>query len=158
MNLTPSTRKAVRADIPRLMEIRHAVHENRLSDPNSVTGADCAAFIDRAEIWVWVENGMIQGFAAGDPRDGAIWALFIDPACEGRGIGRALLALACDTLRAAGFETATLSTDPGTRADRFYRTNGWIEIGRNAKGEIVFSGRLEQVARMSESDMRDHTA
>jgi ribosomal protein S18 acetylase RimI-like enzyme len=142
MDLTPNTRKAVYADIPRLMEIRHAVRENRLSDPNSVTAADCAAFIDRAELWVWVEDGVVQGCAAGDPRDGSIWALFIDPAHEGRGIGRTLLALACGTLRAAGFETATLSTEPGTRADRFYRTNGWIEIGRNAKGEIVFQRQL----------------
>jgi ribosomal protein S18 acetylase RimI-like enzyme len=70
------------------------------------------------------EDGVIQGFAAGDPRDGSIFALFVDPAHEGRGIGRALLALACGTLRAAGFATATLSTEPGTRAERFYRTNG----------------------------------
>jgi ribosomal protein S18 acetylase RimI-like enzyme len=140
--IIPTTRKAVHADIRRIMEIRHAVRENQLSDPNSVTAADCAAFIDRAEIWVWVESGRIQGFAAGDPRDGSIFALFIDPAHEGRGIGRALLALASGTLRAAGFETATLSTDPGTRADRFYRANGWIEIGRNAKGEIVFQRQL----------------
>jgi ribosomal protein S18 acetylase RimI-like enzyme len=124
------------------MEIRHAVRENRLSDPSSVTDADCAAFIDRAEIWVWAEDGAIQGFAAGDPRDGSIWALFVDPAQEGRGIGRALLALACGTLRTAGFESATLSTDPGTRADRFYRSNGWIEIGRNAKSEIIFQRQL----------------
>lgn len=59
-----------------------AVRENRLSDPNTVTAADCAAFIDRAEIWVWVEEGMIQGFSAGDPRNGEIFALFVDPAAR----------------------------------------------------------------------------
>jgi ribosomal protein S18 acetylase RimI-like enzyme len=48
--IIPATRKAVHADIRRIMEIRHAVRENRLSDPNTVTAADCAAFIDRAEI------------------------------------------------------------------------------------------------------------
>ena len=101
------------------MAIRHAVRENRLSDPNVVTAADCAAFIDRAEIWVWVEDGMIQGFSAGDPRNGEIFALFADPAHEGRGIGRALIAMACATLRAAGHDAATLSTQPGTRAERF---------------------------------------
>jgi ribosomal protein S18 acetylase RimI-like enzyme len=102
------------------MEIHHSVHENRLRDPTSVTAADCAAFIDRTEMWVWVEDGQILGFSAGDPRDGSIWALFVDPANEGRGIGRALLALACDTVRFAGFDTATLNTEPGTRAERFY--------------------------------------
>src|SRR5580692_9087099 len=72
-------RRAVPADITRIMTIRHAVRENRLSDPNSVTAVDCAAFIDRSEIWVWVEEGLIQGFGAGDVRDGCIWALFVAP-------------------------------------------------------------------------------
>src|SRR5215472_15715315 len=30
------------------MAIRHAVHENRLSDPSAVTAADCTAFTERA--------------------------------------------------------------------------------------------------------------
>jgi GNAT superfamily N-acetyltransferase len=120
------------------MAIRHAVRENRLSDPNAVTAADCAAFIDRAEMWVWVEDGMIQGFSAGDPCNGDIFALFVDPAYEGRGIGRALIAMACATLRAAGHDAATLSTQPGTRAERFYRANGWTTAGTNRKGELVF--------------------
>jgi GNAT superfamily N-acetyltransferase len=71
-------------------------------------------------------------------------ALFVDPANEGRGIGRALLALACDTVRLAGFDTATLSTEPGTRADRFYRLSGWLETGWSAKGDVVFQRRLEE--------------
>jgi ribosomal protein S18 acetylase RimI-like enzyme len=44
---------------------------------------------------VWVEDGQGQGFSAGDPCDGTIWTLFVDPAFQGRGIGRTLLALAC---------------------------------------------------------------
>jgi GNAT superfamily N-acetyltransferase len=116
------------------MTIRHAVRENRLSDPNSVTAVDCAAFIDRSEIWVWVEEGLIQGFGAGDVRDGCIWALFVAPGHEGRGIGRALLRLACETLRDSGYSVATLSTDEGTRAERFYRTDGWTETRKNQEG------------------------
>jgi hypothetical protein len=67
--MSANIRRAVRADVPRIMAIRHAVRENQLSDPNSVIAADCAAFIDRSEIWVWVEEGLILGFAAGDMRD-----------------------------------------------------------------------------------------
>jgi ribosomal protein S18 acetylase RimI-like enzyme len=124
------------------MQIRHAVRENRLSDPNSVTAADCVAFIERSEIWVWEEDGVILGFAAGDPHDGYIWALFVDPAQEGRGIGRALLPLACATLRNAGYDIATLSTSPGTRAERFYRKDGWTATGKSSKDELVFEKRL----------------
>jgi GNAT superfamily N-acetyltransferase len=141
-NPTTAIRRAVHADVPRIMTIRHAVRENRLSDPNAVTAAHCVAFIDRAEIWVWVEDGLIQGFAAGDPRDGQIFALFVEPSREGRGIGQALLPLACATLRNAGHTIATLSTDPGTRGERFYRANGWTPTGVNGKGEIVFEKRL----------------
>ena len=126
------------------MEIRHAVHENRLSDPNLVTAADCVAFIGRSEMWVWEENGVIEAFAAGDKRDGSIFALFVAPEYEGRGIGQKLLPLACETLRRAGYAVATLSTEAGTRAERFYRANGWIANGRNHKGEIVFQKMLCQ--------------
>jgi GNAT superfamily N-acetyltransferase len=138
----PKTRRATHADIERIMAIRHDVRENRLWDPTSVTAADCAAFIDRAGMWVWVQDGQVQGFSAGDPRDGTIWALFVDPAFEGRGIGRALLSLACGTLRDAGHQIARLNTEAGTRAERFYRTNGWMAVGRSPKGEIIFERNL----------------
>ena len=58
-----------------------------------------------------------------------IWALFVDPAFEGRGIGRTLLALACATVRSAGYEMVRLNTAAGTRAERFYRMNGWDSVG-----------------------------
>jgi GNAT superfamily N-acetyltransferase len=141
-HMNAKVRRARPADIAPIMTIRHAVRENRLSDPNSVTAADCAAFIERSEIWVWEEDGLILGFAAGDARDGWIWALFVDPNYEGRGIGRVLLMRACATLRAAGYPVATLSTNEGTRAERFYRARGWTATGRNQKEEIVFEKRL----------------
>jgi ribosomal protein S18 acetylase RimI-like enzyme len=103
------------------------------------------AFIDRSEIWVSVEDGMVQGFAAGEPLNGQIFALFVDPEYEGQGIGRALLALACVTLRNAGYRIATLSTDPGTRAERFYRAGGLTVTGKNSKGELIFEKRLFSV-------------
>ena len=130
--------KATRDDIPRIFEIRAAVRENRLSDPSLVTPTLCEWFIENSVIWLWVENGCVKGFSAGDPRDGSIFALFIDPAYEGRGIGQKLLPLACQTLKAAGYETATLATAPATRAERFYRRDGWTEIGRRKDGQIIF--------------------
>ena len=113
-------RRTVQTDVPRMMEIGIRVRENRLSDLNLVTAADCAAFMERSEIWVWEEDGAVQGFAAGDTRDGWIWALFFAPGCEGFGIGQALLPLACETLWRARYTTATLSIVEGTGAERFY--------------------------------------
>ena len=137
-----AVRRAEQSDVCRIMEIRHSVRENRLSDPNRVTAADCCAFIARSEIWVWSENDTVQGFGAGDTRDGWVWALFVAPDYEGRGIGRSLLPLACDTIRRAGYTVAHLSTEPGTRAERFYLAHGWTVTGRNQKGELVFEKRL----------------
>ena len=135
-------RTAVHADIPRIMEIRFSVRENRLSDPSRVTVADVARFIDQGAIHVWEDADGIRGFSAGDPRDGSIFALFVDPTFERRGIGQALIASACMTLRQAGHRTATLSTEAGTRAERFYLRNAWVPQGHNAKGEIIFSKPL----------------
>jgi GNAT superfamily N-acetyltransferase len=137
-------RKAGLADIPRLMKLRAAVRENRHVEPNKVTCEDVADFLESGEIWVWEEGGRILGFSAGDAETGWIWALFVDPGHEGRGIGRALLALACRTLVRAGYTTATLTTDPGTRAARFYRRAGWTASGHTEEGEIIFKRRLDR--------------
>lgn len=140
--MSGTMRTAVYADIPRMVELRASVHENRLGDPTRVTLADYKWFIDNAAIHVWEVSDHIRGLSAGDPRDGSIWALFVDPAFEGLGIGQTLIASACSALHQAGHRSATLSTDAGTRAERFYLRNGWTPQGRNAKGEIVFSKAL----------------
>jgi GNAT superfamily N-acetyltransferase len=135
-------RRARPEERDRITEIRFAVQENRLSDPALVADEDYAWFMEHPGIWVWEEDGQILGFSAGDLRDGTIWALFVDPAWERRGIGRALFAAACDTLRGAGHRTAMLTTDPGTRAERFYRAAGWKVVGNNPKGELIFRAVL----------------
>ena len=112
--------------------------ENVLRDPSRVTVADYKWFEQNPGVWVWEEDGRILGFSAADTRDGSIWAMFVDPQSEGRGIGRTLLAQAVQVLRDSGYSIATLSTDPGTRAARFYRQAGWIEDGFTAKGELRF--------------------
>src|SRR5204863_10111874 len=58
-------RRAIQSGVARIMEIRHSVRENRLSNPNLVTADDCAEFIERSEMWVWEEDGIVQAFAAG---------------------------------------------------------------------------------------------
>jgi GNAT superfamily N-acetyltransferase len=136
-------RKATRADFPRISEIRMAVQENRLSSLKLDSVEQVAGWLfENSTIWVWEEDGVIQGFSAADPRDGSIFALFVHPGHERRGIGRALLPLACEILRVSGHGTAALTTEPGTRAERFYRADGWTEIGRQDDGQIIFQKAL----------------
>lgn len=134
-------RTATRADLPRISDIRLAVRENVLSRPEKIVGA-VEYLIDRDAFWVFDEAGAIHGFSSADPRDGSIFALFMDQASEGRGIARQLLDAACRHLAAAGHTRAWLSTDPGTRAERFYRHQGWTETGHTADGEIRFEKAL----------------
>lgn len=134
-------RTATRADLPRISEIRMAVTENRLSNPQKIT-ATVDHLIDREGFWVFEEGGVIAGFSSADPRDGSIFALFMDKAFEGRGIGQALLARACAALKEAGHHRAVLGTGVATRAERFYRQNGWRETGRTPDGEIRFEKAL----------------
>jgi GNAT superfamily N-acetyltransferase len=131
-------RLATLSDIPRLMEIRGSVRENRLSDPSRVTLADYHWHVTHAPVHAWEDDSVIKGLSAGDPRDGSIWALFVDPRFEGRGIGRALISAACNSVAAAGHRVATLSTEAGTRAERFYLRNGWRAKGHTERGELIF--------------------
>jgi GNAT superfamily N-acetyltransferase len=105
------------------------VHENKLRDPSRVTVEDLRWFIANPGIFVWEEEGGIVGFSAADPRDGSIFALFVDAAFEGRGFGRLLFDRACAVLRNAGCERMWLTTSPGTRAEKFY-LKGRMESNR----------------------------
>lgn len=135
-------RRAGPQDVDALIRIRGAVRENRLRDPASVTRADYDWFVSRNLLWLAEVDGHIAGFAAGDPRDGTIWALFVDPAQEGVGLGRGLLARVCEDLRADGHTVLRLTTDPGTRAARLYQRLGWEEQGLLPDGEMAFLLRL----------------
>lgn len=139
----PEIRLATLQDIPRMSEIRLAVRENQLSDPGRITVADYEDFVQgRGRSWVLEQDGpqgrQIVGFSAADGETATIWALFVDPAHEGRGHGRRLLQPAVAWLWARGAATVGLSTAPGTRADRFYRAGGWLVTGTSPHGELEF--------------------
>jgi GNAT superfamily N-acetyltransferase len=130
-------RRATEADIPRLMEIRAAVRENKLLDPSRVTINDYQWFIANPGIFVWEEDGRVVGLSAADPRDGNIWALFMDHAYEGRGFARLLFERACAVLADAGCKRMWLTTAPGTRAEKFYLNAGWKVAGMEGD-QLVF--------------------
>ena len=86
---------------------------------------------------VAVEADTILGFATISPaRDedtigrGELCALYVEPDCWGRGIGRALASAARDDLYRLGFRQAVLWVVAGNaRAEQFYRADGWIPDG-----------------------------
>jgi len=130
-------REALPADVPTMHAIRLRVRENRLSDPSVVTEPDYHAFRARdTRSWVCFEGEVMAGFVMVDMEKRNLWALFVAPEHEHKGIGRTLHDVMCrwyftrnDRLR--------LSTAPNTRAEHFYRTAGYVPDGTTSSGEII---------------------
>jgi GNAT superfamily N-acetyltransferase len=132
-------REAIPDDIRHIQVVRNSVKENVLSDPAQVSDADCLEYItQRGKGWVCEIENEIIAFAIADLQDNNIWALFVHPAYEKNGIGKALHNRMLDWYFDQNKTDVWLSTSPGTRAENFYRQSGWKETGIHAKGEIRF--------------------
>ena len=132
-------RTASFADIPQMQLVRNSVKENSLSDPRLVPGSDYEIYLaERGNGWVSEEEGQVVGFAIIDLLDHNVWALFLHPAFERQGIGRKLHDTMINWYFQQTSEPVWLGTSPDTRAEEFYRTAGWTEIGVDGKGEIKF--------------------
>jgi anthranilate synthase component 2 len=129
-------RKARPEDVPRLVQIRAAVVENRLTSPRSVEEADYIRRIAAGGCWVWEERSTILGFSAIDVETSSLWALFVEPRAAGRGIGRALLASAVTHARSQGLEKIWLATSEDT-GPSMSTGRGWQRAGRDAAGDLI---------------------
>jgi len=132
-------REATTADIPQIQLVRNSVKENTLSNPALVTDQDCIEFLTvRGKGWVCEIADQIVGFAIADLQDNNIWALFLHPDFEKRGIGQKLHDLMLDWYFNQGKDDVWLSTTPATRAENFYKSAGWIANGMYGPKEIKF--------------------
>lgn len=130
-------RRATSNDIPAMSAIRLAVRENVLSNPNRITAQmyeDYLALLGRG--WVAEIDGQVVGFSYANKTDTSIWALFVAPEYEGRGLGKRLLDLATGWLFEQGAECVRLSTGANTRASQFYVAQGWTQ--ERLEGSDVF--------------------
>jgi len=132
-------REALLSDIPQMSAIRLAVKENVLSNPALVSQKDYEEYLtERGKGWVCEIDGSLVGFAIGDLVKNNVWALFIHPDYERKGIGKTLLTLLLNWYFTQTNETIWLSTAPHSRAAAFYRRFGWTEVGTTQSGEIRF--------------------
>jgi len=137
-------REAQVSDIPQIQIVRHSVKENVLSNPEMVTDKDCEEFLTiRGKGWVCEVDGNIVGFSIADLKKNNVWALFVHPDYEAKGIGKRLHNEILDWYFNQTNENIWLSTLPNTRAEQFYRLNGWKEVGIHGKGEIKFEMSFE---------------
>jgi GNAT superfamily N-acetyltransferase len=101
---------------------------------------DVSGRVDRTVVLVAVEDGRVLGSATieldgviGDddhelPPDGAVLRMVgVDPACRGRGVGRALVQAVADRARAAGRRVLILRTTPQMKAaHRLYESMRFV--------------------------------
>jgi GNAT superfamily N-acetyltransferase len=131
-------RAAIRADLPRIYEVRHGTAENRLTNPALVTAEEVAWYLDHAIFLVSEDATAVQGFTCVNHQTGYLRALFVIDEAQGRGHGTGLLHAAMTQLREAGHRQAFLTTGRGTKAEAFYLAKGWQPMGVNMHGEVVF--------------------
>jgi GNAT superfamily N-acetyltransferase len=117
-------REANTYDIKQIQIVRNSVTENPLSNPNLVTDKDCEEYITvRGKGWVCEIENKIVGFAIADLKEKNIWALFIDPKFERKGIGQKLHKIMMDWYFAQTKNKVEPLTAPTQKAGFHLRMN-----------------------------------
>lgn len=81
-------------------------------------------------------DGSVVGFTTleGEPPQGILGMMFVDPDAIGEGIGRLLFTHAVETAQALGFTQFTIDADPN--AEPFYEAMGGVLASRVPSGSI----------------------
>ncbi|HEY7565202.1 MAG TPA: GNAT family N-acetyltransferase [Acidimicrobiia bacterium] len=105
--------------------------------------------IDRGAVLVVESEGEVRGFSSVGPSagvEGEVYAIYLDPACFRRGLGRELMASSEAALRDHGFGEAVLWVlEANRRARSFYESVGW-----RADGAI----KLEEIGGQQVTEVR----
>jgi GNAT superfamily N-acetyltransferase len=136
-------RLATPADMPMITRVRISVRENHLSRDQlmarGITEASVATSLQAdARGFVATEGDIIVAFSIADRSSRSIFALFILPTHEQRGIGSRLLADAVAWLFDQGAESIWLTTGARTRAARFYLEQGWRLTDTQPDGQLRY--------------------
>jgi ribosomal protein S18 acetylase RimI-like enzyme len=111
--------------------------ETPLQDLRRHTHPDKAAPAELARLKNWrclIDSRMV-GHCTGDPMSGEIVGLSVDKDHRRQGIGRKLLSLVVEALRAAGATRIWVDApdDQATPAYSFYRAVGWVPTGEHPR-------------------------
>ena len=139
-------RVATEADVESLFDIRTSVLENHQSRADlarvGVTPETVAKMLhSSSRAWIASERKQDVAFSMADASDATIFAMFVRPAFEGRGLGRILMKRAEEWLFEQGCVEIWLLTDANrdVRANGFYRHLGWDDAGIQQDGQVKFT-------------------
>jgi len=137
-------REALEEDIEGMFVVRTAVKENLLSYNQlrqiGITPESISEMLqDSCNAWVAEEGDRIVGFSIADKSNGRLWALYILPEFEGRGIGKKLLQEAEQWLWQHKLREIWLTTESRpTRALGFYKHLGWEYRKNSGQNDVVY--------------------
>jgi len=116
------------------MTPENAVSVERLAS-GGITAESWAQDIASGKLpgWVSTSHDEMAGYCFGDSTTGEIVVLALLPEYESRGLGRKLLAIVTEHLRALGYRALFLgcASDPQVRSYGFYRHLGWQSTGNH---------------------------
>jgi ribosomal protein S18 acetylase RimI-like enzyme len=103
----------------------------------------------RIKIWVAVHAAGEVGHCEGDSETGEILGLSVIPSHRRQGIGKRLLSLVVERLRAAGAKRIWLDAPsiPASPAYAFYRALGWRPTGERT-GDDTYPGEILELPRI----------
>lgn len=143
-------RPATPEDVAAIFGVRCSVSENHMSLEElgalDITPETVREMISGGGYIVPVAlvDEKIAGFAMAEISEGYVFALFVRPDQEGKGLGRALMQIVESGLAKHGIQEAWLATgsEPGIRAPGFYRHLGWVDSGFMDDGQLKFCKTL----------------
>ncbi|MDR0225434.1 MAG: GNAT family N-acetyltransferase [Burkholderiaceae bacterium] len=146
-------RPARAADVAAMFRIRTSVRENALDAEAlarlGITPPAIAAAIEAAACaWVAEDGGTVRGFSMVDLDTACLFAAFVLPGHEGRGLGRGLVR-AAEAALFRHHDLAWLETAADSRAAGFYRHLGWGGERDLGAGDIRLEKRRPQGADSS---------
>ena len=147
-------RVALPSDLPEMTRIRTSVRENHSSvEEMAARGITPVRIIEmmatNSRTWLALVDGVPAGFSMSIAPKATVFAVFIHPDYEGRGIGKLLLAEAESWLFEQGCDEIWLDTgqEPEIRAHGFYLTQGWALKGPGDPGELRYIKRRPMMER-----------
>ena len=145
-DMTQSFRRAIPSDVAGCIDIRAHTRENavpasRLAELG-ITESSWSDQVRQGELLGFVaeDGATLVGYCFGDVATGEIVVLALLPTHEGFGLGRRLLTMTVDQLKALGHSRLFLgcSDNPSHRSYGFYRRLGWLPTGgRDDHGDEV---------------------
>lgn len=143
-------REATVDDIDNYMVVRMAVKENILNNPALVPREDNVNYLTKyGKGWVCEIDNVIVGFSVVGLTQRNVWALFVLPEFERRGIGRKLHDIMIDWYFKQTSETIWLGTEQNTKAEKFYKNRGWTVVGMHGSDETKFEMTFEDWHRIT---------